>query len=67
MWSTHRNVRVHPVPGSATLAGLHVARLVRTVKERIVSKALDYTNEGVGFGLVFDTDFWQNLSSFLEN
>ena len=63
--NTLTNVRTHAVPGSAILVDFYAERAVRLAKGRIASKALDYTNEGVGFGLAFDTDFEQTLRRFL--
>ena len=60
-------VRAHAATGSAIVADVYGERLVRMAKGRFASKVLEYTNEGVGFGLPFDADFEQNLGRFLES
>ena len=63
---TLRNLRKHAAPGSVVVADFYAERFIRMGSGRL-AKVLEYTDETLGFGLPFETDFEQNLQRFLES
>ena len=64
---TMRTVRDHSVEGSVLLADLYAKRMVDMMKGKIAAAALDWTDEGAGFGLPLDQDWETRLASFVES
>ena len=64
---TLRGVRERSAPGSVLVADVYAERFVRLASGRAARKTLDYTDEGVAFGLDFGTDWEQTLRGFLES
>ena len=64
---TLRGVREHAAPGSVLVADVYGERMLRLGRGRLRKKVLDYTSEGFGFGLSFETDWEQNLRDFLAS
>ena len=64
---TLRGVREHAAPGSVLVADMYGERILRLTRGKAVKKMLEYTNEGLDFGLSFETDWEQNLRGFLES
>lgn len=62
-----RQVRTHSAPGSVLLADIYADRMIKMGKSATGSKALDYTNEGFGFGLPFSAGHEAALSRFVES
>lgn len=61
---TLRDVRGNAPRGSVIVADIHGERMIRLGARSINKKALDYPDEGMSFGLAFDTDFEQELERF---
>ncbi len=64
---TLRDIRDHASAGSVVVADFYADRVVRIGFTKLGKKALDYTGEGLGFGLPFATDYEPTLRSFLES
>ncbi len=64
---TLQDVREHAAPGSVVVADFYGERMIRVGSGSLVKKTLEYTNEGLGFGLPFATDFEKTLKDFLES
>jgi hypothetical protein len=62
-----RQVRTHSAPGSVLLADIYANRMIKMGKSAAGSKALEYTNEGFGFGLPFSAGHEAALSRFVES
>jgi len=63
--TTLQDIRKNAAPGSVVVADFYAERFVKEMGGGAKSKTLDYTNEGLGFGLPFATDYEQNLEAFL--
>ena len=48
------------------VADVYAERFVRLARGKAVRKTLDYTDEGLGFGLDFGKDWERTLRDFLE-
>jgi methyltransferase (TIGR00027 family) len=64
---TLRDIRGHAAAGSVVVADFYGERMIRAGSGSVGRKALQYTNEGFGFGLPFATDFENSLRTFLES
>ena len=64
---TLRGVREHSAPGSVVVADVYGERFVRLARGKAARKTLEYTDEGVAFGLDFGTDWEQTLRGFLDS
>ena len=64
---TLQGVRERAAVGSVVVADIYGERLIQMGKKSIGKKALDYTDEGFGFGLPFATDFEATLARFIES
>ena len=64
---TLRDVRKHAAPGSLVVADFYAERFIRMGSGSLTKKMLEYTDEALGFGLPFATDFEQVLQRFLES
>jgi len=64
---TIQDIRGHAVPGSVVVADFYGERMIRVGSGSVGRKALEYTNEGLGFGLPFATDFEDSLKDFLDS
>jgi methyltransferase (TIGR00027 family) len=64
---TMRAVRDHASPGSVLLADVYAERMIQMGKSKAVSRTLDYTDEGFGFGLPFASEHEAVLRDFVEN
>ena len=63
---TLRGVREHAAPGSVVVADVYGERFVRLTRGKAARKTLEYTDEGVAFGLSFATDWEKTLRDFLD-
>lgn len=64
---TIQDVRNHAPAGSVLLADIYADRLVNIGKSSAGQKALDYTDEGLGFSLPLTTNYEETLAEFVEN
>ena len=64
---TLRGVREHAAPGSVLVADIYGERFVRLARGKAARKTLEYTNEGVAFGLSFARDWEKTLRDFLDS
>jgi O-methyltransferase involved in polyketide biosynthesis len=64
---TLRDIRTHAPPGSVVVADFYSEWWIGLASQGPRKKALEYTDEGLGFGLPFATDREQTLRSFLES
>lgn len=64
---TLRDVRKHAAPGSLVVADFYAERFIRMGSGSLTKKMLEYTDEALGFGLPFATDFEKVLQRFLES
>ncbi len=64
---TLRNVREHAAPGSIVVADFYAERFISVGSGSLVKKTLEYTDETLGFGLPFATDYEQNLQRFVSS
>ncbi len=62
-----RDLREHAAPGSVIVADFYADRMIEFASGGIHKKALEYTDEGMHFGLPFTSDFEQSLQLFLES
>jgi len=62
-----RDMKNHSAPGSVIVADIYSARLIAMGKKRALKKTLDYTGEGLGFGIPFENDHEARLKSFIES
>jgi methyltransferase (TIGR00027 family) len=53
--------------GSVLLADFYAERFLAIVKKSVTGKVLEYTDEGLGFGLPFASDHEQVLTEFIES
>lgn len=63
---TLRDVREHAPPGSVVVADFYAERFIRMGSGSLAKKTLEYTDETLGFGLPFETDYEQNLQGFVS-
>lgn len=64
---TLQDIRTQAAPGSVVVADFYGERMIRAGKSAAGKKALEYTNEGFGFGLPFATDYENALEEFLDS
>jgi methyltransferase (TIGR00027 family) len=63
---TMQDVRNHAPSGSVLLADIYADRFLNISKSSAVQKTLDYTDEGLGFGLPFAINYEETLAGFVE-
>ncbi len=59
--------KLNSVEGSILLADFYGHRMLNLTKNVAVKKSLEYTDEGFGFGLPFDSNHEQALSKFINS
>jgi methyltransferase (TIGR00027 family) len=64
---TLQDIKGHAAPGSVVLADFYAERFIRIGTGKLGSKVMGYTNEGLGFGLPFVTDFEDTLKDFITS
>ena len=64
---TLRDVREHAAPGSVVVADFYAERFIRVGSGSLAKKTLEYTDETLGFGLPFATDYEENLQRFVSS
>jgi len=64
---TLQEIRRNVVPGSVVVADIYGDRLIRIGSSKFGKKTLEYTNEGMGFGLSFVSHFEGELKAFVES
>ena len=64
---TLRDVHEHAAPGSVVVADFYAERFIRIGSGSLAKKTLAYTDETLGFGLPFATDYEQNLQRFVSS
>jgi methyltransferase (TIGR00027 family) len=64
---TLQDIRGHTAAGSVVVADFYGERMIRAGSGSVGRKALEYSNEGFGFGLPFATDFKDSLRDFLDS
>jgi len=62
-----REIGTRAVSGSTIVADFYGDRFLQIGKSKAGKKALDYTKEGLGFGLPFNTNFEHVFSSFIAS
>ena len=62
-----RALREKAAPGSLLLADFYAKRFVDIAAKKAIRKTLDYTDEGLGFGLPFATDHERVLRAFVQS
>jgi len=62
-----RDMKDHSAPGSVVLADFYSTRMISLGKKNATKKTLDFTGEGFGFGLPFETDHEAGLRDFVES
>ena len=64
---TLQDIKGHTAPGSVVLADFYAERFIRMGSGYLGRKLLEYTNEGVDFGLPFANDFEDTLKDFINS
>ena len=64
---TMQAVRDHAAPGSVLLADFYAERMIQMGRSKAVSATLEYTDEGLGFGLPFASEHQANLRDFVQS
>ncbi|MDP6980016.1 MAG: SAM-dependent methyltransferase [Myxococcota bacterium] len=64
---TLQDIRANAAPGSVVVADIYGERMLRVGSNAIGKKALEYTDEGFGFGLTFATDWEDSLDDFIAS
>ena len=64
---TLQDIRGHAAPGSTIVADIYGERMIRLGTSAAGKRALEYTNEGFGFGLPFASNFENSLKDFLDS
>ena len=62
-----REIDMHTASGSAVVADFYGDRFIQIGKSKAGNKTLKFTNEGLGFGLPFNTNFESVFSSFVSS
>ena len=62
-----RGARERSAPGSVLVADVYAERFMRLTRGKAVRKTLEYTDEGMAFGLDFGTHWEGTLQDFLES
>ena len=65
--ATLQKVGSRAAKGSVLLADLYAQRMVSLAKKGALKKTLDYTNEGLGFGIDLTKNYEEELSKFVES
>jgi len=63
--ATLQEIRKNAAAGSVIVADFYAKRFVEELGRGAKSKALDYTKEGLSFGLAFATDYEKTVEAFL--
>ena len=64
---TMHDVRAHAPAGSVLLADFYADRMTALAKSGALSKTLDYTDEGLGFGPPLAENYEATLTAFVES
>lgn len=64
---TLREIRANAAPGSTVVADFYGDRFIQLGSGKAGKRVLDYTNEGLGFGLPFKTNFENTLNNFVTS
>ncbi len=64
---TLQDIRANAAAGSVIVADIYGERLIRVGKSSLGKKTMEYTDEGLGFGLPFATEFEESLKEFLAS
>ena len=64
---TMQDVQHQAHKGSVLLADIYADRMINIGKSAGTSKVLEYTNEGLGFGLDFSVSYEEKLAEFIES
>jgi len=62
-----RDMKKYSAPGSVIVADIYSARLIALGKKKALRKTLDYTDEGFGFGIPFESDREDRLKNFIAS
>ena len=62
-----RDMKTHSAAGSVIVADFYSTRMIAIGKKKAVEQTLEFTGEGFGFGLPFESDHEARLKSFLES
>ena len=62
-----RDMKQHAAPGSVIVADVYGERLTAVGKSGAAKKALELTNEALGFSLPFDQDHEARLRALVES
>jgi len=64
---TMHDIRTHAPAGSVLLADIYADRMTALAKSGALSKTLDYTDEGLGFGLPLAENYAATLTAFVAS
>lgn len=62
---TLKDIRENAAPGSVVVADFYSEQFIEKMGSGAQNKTLEYTNEGLGFGLPFSSNYRQTLEEFL--
>ena len=62
-----REIGVRAISGSSIVADIYADRFIQMAKSKAVKKTLEFTNEGLIFGLPFETSYESVLNSFIAS
>jgi hypothetical protein len=60
-----QDIKAKAAPGSVVLADFYAERFLKIGKGKVGKKAMEYTNEGLGFGFSFESGFEDILKDFI--
>jgi hypothetical protein len=62
-----RDMKSSSAPGSVIVADFYSTRMISIGKKKIVEQTLELTDESLGFGLPFESNHEEQLTSFIES
>ncbi len=62
-----RDMKNHSAPESVIVADFYSTRMIAIGKKKVLKKTLEFTDEGLGFGIGFESDHEARLRSFIES
>jgi methyltransferase (TIGR00027 family) len=62
-----RDMKNHSAPESVIVADFYSTRMIAIGKKKALKQTLEFTDEGLGFGIGFESDHEARLRSFIES
>jgi len=62
-----RDMKHHSAPESVIVADFYSTRMIAIGKKKAIKRTLEFTDEGLGFGIGFESDHEARLRSFIES